>query len=169
MALIDKNTVEEEIIDIDIAPIKRKKFRINGDGSRIIELNISDLGIIGRLEDGYKKLQNCVMKVAEVDTESKATDIKAALRDIDAEMCAVIDYIFDASVSTVCADGGTMYDPYNGVLRYEHILETLLSLYEENIKNESLAIQKRMQKHTSKYTKASSTKPSSRKTSTKKS
>lgn len=63
-----------------------------------------------------------------------------------------LDYIFDAKVADKASDGGTMYDPYGGVLRYEHILDTLLSLYTTNINKEFSAIKRRVSKHTDKYT-----------------
>ena len=60
MALTDetKNNVqvpEDDIIDINLDGIKRKRFRINGIPGAIIELNVSDLGIVDRLEKGMQK------------------------------------------------------------------------------------------------------------------
>ena len=38
-------------------------------------------------------------------------------------MRELIDFIFQANVSSVCADDGTMADPLNGQFRFEHIIE----------------------------------------------
>ena len=154
MALTDKElqkvAVEDDIIDIEIAPIKRKKFRLNGDNNKVIALNISDLNIATRLEKGWKELQNIAEKVANVNVdEENFTDV---LQEYNQEMKDQIDYIFDSEVADKAADGGTMYDPYNGVLRYEHILDTLLKLYETNITKEFNAMKRRVTKHTEKYT-----------------
>lgn len=44
--------IQDDIIDVEIKPIKRKRFRLNGDNNKIIELNTSDLNISVRLEKG---------------------------------------------------------------------------------------------------------------------
>ena len=75
------------------------------------------------------------------------------LRKIDDEMRSIIDYIFDAPVSAVCADSGSMYDPINGQFRYEHIINTLGNLYEVELSSEMDKVSARVQKHTNKYTK----------------
>ena len=62
---------EDNIVDITIAPIKRQRFRLNGDNNKVIELNTSDLGISTRLEKGWKELQKLVEDVANVDVEKE--------------------------------------------------------------------------------------------------
>ena len=154
MAVSDKKvlaTNNDDIIDIEIAAIKRQKFRINSDPTKVIELYISDLGIVDRLEKGYKNLQNLAEKVKDLDTDD--ADLSNSLREIDDAMREQIDYIFDADVANKLCDGGTMYDPWGGEMRYEHILETLLKLYEGNISHEFALMKRRVAKHTAKYTK----------------
>ena len=80
--------------------------------------------------------------------------LSAALKDIDGQMRELMDFIFDAPVSEMCAEDGSMYDPFNGKLRYEHILETLSVLYENNFDAEVKKMTKRTSKHTAKYTKS---------------
>ena len=46
----------EDIQDIDLSAIKKKRFRINGDSSKILELNTSDLSISSRLSAAYERL-----------------------------------------------------------------------------------------------------------------
>lgn len=143
--------VEDEIIDIQLAMPKKSKFRINGDPNKIIELNITDMNIIDRLEKAWVTLQKEIDKVAKLDTEDEQLTKK--LKDIDKALRKQIDFIFDANVSEVLADNGTMYDAYQGQIRYEHILDTLLELYATNINTEYKKFRARTQKHTSKYTK----------------
>lgn len=164
MALTDKELQQntEDIIDIEIAPIKRKRFRLNGDNSKIIELNTSDLSIADRLEKGWAALQKIAEKISNVNVEDE--NFTKVLQEYNQEMKDQIDYIFDAEVADKAADGGTMYDPYNGVLRYEHILDTLLHLYETNITKEFNAMKRRVNKHTEKYTGAKKSTPSRRTT-----
>lgn len=148
MALTDVD-VKEDIIDIEIAPIKRKKFRLNGDNNKIIELNTSDLNIGARLEKGYANLRDIAQQVGNVDVNED--NVLETLKHYDDIMKHEIDFIFDSPVAEKCSDGGTMYDPYQGNMRYEHILDCLLNLYAETIRDEFAKMRKDMQKHVGKY------------------
>ena len=53
---VQDQTVPADVIDIDLSPTKKKSFRIDGDNSRIIYLNTSDVNIAIRLEELYPKL-----------------------------------------------------------------------------------------------------------------
>lgn len=151
------------IIDINLDIIRKKRYRIDGDDSRILELNTSDLNILARLKETYPKLvdlaNNAFKDLPEVDTSENydfATDEATAnvintLKDADIKMRELVDYIFDAPVSSLCAPSGSMYDPINGGFRFEHIIDTLAALYETNISSEMGAIAKRVRKHTDKY------------------
>ena len=67
-------------------------------------------------------------------------------------MRQLIDYIFNSNVSEVCAPDGTMYDPIDGQFRFEHIINCLVALYENNIDLEVKQISNRVRKYTDKYT-----------------
>ena len=160
MSLVNEEDKINDVIDISLAPIRKKRFRIDGDDSRILELNTSDLNILARLQSAYPKLDTLSKKAAKKLTEdvSEEDDIvnskfPEALAEIDKDMRELVDYIFDSNVSEICAPNGTMYDPYNGQLKYEHIIDTLAKLYENNIDNEVRLIKQRVKKHTKKYTK----------------
>ena len=162
MSIVDA----KQPVDINLSETQRVRFRIDGDNDRILELNIADMGIVTRLRDGYPKLDELTSKIAsfeDIDEISEEDDepatrkivnkVGTAVEEIDKEMRDIMDGIFDANVSEVCAPDGTMYDLFNGKYRYEIILERLLPLYNENMDKEYKAISKRIQKHTDKYTK----------------
>lgn len=154
-----------DIQDINLSAIRKKRFRIDGDDNRIIELNTSDLTILARLKDAYPKLIGIADKafkdLPQIDVDedddflnSKETaELIDSLKEADCEMRDLIDYIFDSKVSEVCAPSGSMYDPINGQFRFEHIIETLAKLYETDVEKEMGAITDRVKKHTGKYTK----------------
>lgn len=154
-----------DIVDLDLSAIRKKRFRVDGDDSKILELNTSDLNILPRLKESYPKLQELSKQAAEEWPEDFGEDSEDSinspemekavkfLRKIDDEMRSIIDYIFDAPVSAVCADSGSMYDPINGQFRYEHIINTLGNLYEVELSSEMDKVSARVQKHTNKYTK----------------
>lgn len=141
--------------EIDLSATRKKKFRIDGDSDRILELNTSDLSTITRLEKLYPKLQLLSQDAAleqlkeDVDLETAS----AVLTKIDMQMRNILDEIFDSNVSEVCAPYGSLFDPFNGEFRFEHITEVLSKLYESNITAEFKKVSQRLKKHTSKYTK----------------
>lgn len=164
MALTDEKTINEtvtdkqnDIVDVDLSATAKKKFRINGDNDKILELNTSDLSIISRLNSVYPKLQklasDAVKELDEADVESDDSIAKtsATLTKIDKKMRSLLDELFDANVSETCAPTGSMYDPFNGKLRFEYIIEVLSNLFEENLQKEIAQTSKRISKHTNKY------------------
>lgn len=155
MALTDETknniqTPEDDVIDINLEGIKRSRFRINGRVGAIVELNLSDLSIVDRLEKGVQKLAVEMEKVASIPDDDEAYSEK--MRQADQKMREYVDYIFDYPVSAVCApQGSTMFDPTDGVFRYEHIIDGLTKLYADNINAEYKKINARLKKHTEKY------------------
>lgn len=152
---------ENDVIDIDLSVSRKKRFRIDGDNDRILELDVSDMSIIDRLEPMYDKLQKLVKDAVNLmgEEDDESDDMQnlektaKTLKTVDTKMRKLLDELFDSNVSEVCAPSGTMYDPFNGEFRFEHIIKTLLGLYENNLTNEFNKMVKRMDKHTAKYTK----------------
>ena len=100
MALTDKelqekevqtsdSQIQDDIIDVEIKPIKRKRFRLNGDNNKIIELNTSDLNISVRLEKGWEELQKLANSVANVDTDKE--DFSTLSQEYDKKMRDELD------------------------------------------------------------------------------
>lgn len=154
-------TAPNDVIDVDLSIVKKKKFRINGDNSKILELNVSDMGIVSRLDESYAKLmelQDKVANLAEINEEANDREILSStakkLNEIDGEMRKLIDFIFQSNVSEICGSEGSMYDPIEGTFRYEHIISTLTKLYENNLNKEFAKMKQNISKHTAKYTKS---------------
>lgn len=161
----DKVTTQQDVTDISLSIVRKKRFRIDGDDSRILELNTSDLNILARLKETYPKLvalaEDAFKNLPEVNSTSEDYDfttdeatatLVTALADADKKMRELIDYIFDSNVSELCAPSGSMYDPINGAFRFEHIINTLSALYEADISAEMGKVARRVKKHTDKYT-----------------
>lgn len=155
-------TVNNEIIDLDLSVTKKKKFRFDHDDTRIIELNTSDMGIIGRISEAYPKLTALQDKASKMmeglhDDDAYLEDdlklIGARLSEVDDEMRQIIDEIFSADVSAKAAPDGSMYDPFDGTYRFEHIITLLMSQYEKNLQDEYAKIEHQVKSHTDKYTK----------------
>lgn len=147
------------IIDISIPEIQKQRFRINGS-SEILELNVSDMGIITRLKNIYPKLDDLAKEASlelsdstdELDEFDELVKASDALQKIDASMRDLIDEIFDAPVSEIVAPSGTMFDPFNGEFRFEHIIKKISDLYDKNLSKEFDKVHTKMKRHTKKYT-----------------
>lgn len=153
-------TTNNDVVDIDLSAIRKKRFRIDGDDNKILELNTSDLGVISRLEENYPKLKALEKKIITLTTTKGSADDEEELKalstqftEIDTEMRTIIDSIFNAPVSKLCGDDGSMYDPIDGKLRYEHIIDRIIPLYEQNFVAETKKIRDRVSKATQKYIK----------------
>lgn len=146
--------------EINLSAVRKKRFRIDGDNNRYLELDTSDMGIITRLDTLYPRLEKLSQEASfqqivksETDDESKLTKVSQALIKIDAQMRQIVDDIFASNVSEMCAPSGTMFDPFNGEFRYEHIVDVISKLYTENVNKEFRKMAARVKKHTAKYTK----------------
>ena len=151
---------QNDIIDIDLTPTRKKRFRVDGDNDRILELNVSDMGILDRFNDVYPKLIELAEQGGaafdfddEASTEEQIEHLGNAIKDVDTKMRKLMDKLFNANVSEVCAPDGTMWDMFDGEFRFEHIIEALTPLYGSNISTEMDKVSKRIAKHTKKYTK----------------
>ena len=144
---------KNNIVDIDLSVTNKKQFRIDGDDERIIELNTSDVSILSRLQDSYPKLDALGMKAMSISSEeTNKEETVQILKEVDEQMRALLDFIFDSDVSEKCAPNGTMFDMFNGDFRFEHIINTLINLYENNLDKETKLMMKKIKKHTDKYT-----------------
>lgn len=152
---------EPAVVDVDLGFVEKKRFRINGDYNRMLELNVSDLNIAARLKKGYPQL-NSLLKEAQAKIEAVSVDgedekvlgeLADTLTDIDQKMRGIIDFIFDTNASEICAPSGNMFDPVGGQYRFERIIEKLSDLYSNGLDDEFKKLKNRVEKKTSKYTK----------------
>lgn len=153
---------DNDVIDIEFKEIQKKKFRLDRDDNRIIELNTSDIGVIGRLEEIYPKMLKFVHEAQdrytvkiEGSSEEFVEDINVSgtIDYINTEMKKLLNWAFDSDIADKACSSGTLYDPINGKFRFEYIMEKLIGLYGNNLRTEFAKMQRRIDKHTSKYTK----------------
>lgn len=147
---------------IDLSATRKKRFNVDlGSGSyRVLEIDTSDMTIINRLEQLYPKLQKLSQEASvkqldlkDNDNERVITKLSQALTKIDMQMREIVDEIFNSNVSEVCAPSGSMFDPFNGEFRFEHIIDKISALYRNNVNDEFRKMSAKMKKRTSKYTK----------------
>ena len=143
------------VVTLDIPEVERASVWVNGDCTKVLKLNLSDMGVITRLQDAYPKLDALVEEVQNLSKDGVSDEeIVATFKSIDKQMKDLVDGIFDYPVSDILCDGGSMYDPINGQLRFEYIIDRLSNLYTNTLKEEWKRTQKKMEVHTAKYTKS---------------
>lgn len=147
------STVENNIIDIDLSALRKKRIRIDGDDNKIIEINTSDMGVMERLQNAYNQLIELAntYHLQEEAKEDGTETILSSLSEINKKMCELIDYIFNANIAEICSADGTMADPFNGQFRFEYIIEKFIALYDDNFTQEFKKMSNNVRKHTDKY------------------
>ncbi len=139
---------------IDLSVLNKQQFHI---GDKILELDTADIKVVARFEKMYPVLVEEGNKIGQVNEilkdSNNADEIVDLFDSVDKAMRNAIDFIFDSNVCEVCIDHGSLFDPINGEFRFEHIINTLLPLYEKNLAEETKKIQKRIKAHTEKYIK----------------
>ena len=157
---------DESVLNLDLSETARTKVWVNGDNRRVLELNLTDLGIMGRAKDAKDKLDELQAEANElasadvpatIESEEDEEKVDVAIekfRSIDKKMRDLVDGIFDFPVCDVCCDGGSMYDPIGGQYRYDYIIDKIMALYGDQWEKESKLRKQSMEKHTAKYTKS---------------
>lgn len=146
------------IISLDLSETARTKIWVNGDNTKVLELNLSDVGIISRLENAQNTINDLVAEVrslssADIPDGDPDGVMAKSFSKMNDKMCEIVDGIFDYPVCEICCDGGSMFDPIGGQMRFEYIIDKLSNLYTDTITEEMKRIQAKMDKHTAKYTK----------------
>ena len=155
----DQELMNDDVRDIEFKELQKKRFRLDRDDNRVIELNTSDMSVVSRAEEIYPRALKFVEEARQTVMEKNGgvdgmdnTTAMEVLNDINEKMKGLINYVFDSDVADKACPSGTLFDPINGKFRFEHILEKLISLYGSDLSRELSLIQQRTAKHTAKYT-----------------
>lgn len=154
---IKNEEVKQEVKTIDLSGLKnRTKIEINGEPDKFIELDLSDMGLVTRLNEEMPKLYSFADELGKVEINDDDPDIivkKTAeqISKADSKMREVVNRIFDYDVCSVCVPTGTMIDSINGRFRFEILIDIIGELYNQNITAETKRIKARINQHTQKY------------------
>ena len=152
-----------DILNLDLSATKGTTIQVNGDPDAKFTLNLSDFGIYSRLTDGLNQLYDLFSELKEKmgdeaekevpEDADDSTNFVDIMKEMDIKMRGVIDYIFSAPVSAVCAPNGYMFDIFEGQLRFEYIINAITKLYENNINKEFYNIKSRINEKLPQYAK----------------
>ena len=165
-------TKDKDNVNINLNITIRKKFTIDGDRSRVIELDTHDLALVTRLTESVRRMDTLkedwekLEKLADTPTDKLTDDAEideATLKEtmdfsdqfalVEAKMRDIVDYIFDCpGLCQTVVGNASVFSPINGMYKFEQIIDVLTGLYEESIEKEAKKINKRkVEAKTSKY------------------
>ena len=141
---------------------KKKRFSVDGDPERVIEIDTGDTGILSRWKGLAKWFEEMDAKISRFGedmnpdeiTPEQMENISGEFAGIDEEMRSKLNYLFAADVCTpIVGEHGSLIRMVDGEPLFMVIIETLVPLYEKDIRVESEKSRKRIEKHTGKYAK----------------
>ena len=143
-------------IQLDLSGTRKKPINVMTTNGEIKQLNIDlgDFNILTRLKQMYGKFEEIATKASERFAEDldNMDNIIDGLDDLDTEMKACIDFVFDTNVSEICVGNGSIVSMYNGKFFFETIMEGLANLCGENVAFEYKKMEQRIKKRTQQYT-----------------
>ena len=145
-----------EIKNLKIGAPKRKQFMVDGDATKVIELDTGDTGIVARwssVKKWFEEVKNKLeaMQPDEENTQESVDKFGEEFAALSAEVRDHLNELFDSDVCTPIVGNGSMLRTVNGEPLFMITLEALIPLYEADIKVEMEKSQKKIEKHTGKY------------------
>lgn len=127
-----------------------KEFYINGDESRIIRIDTTDVNLGMRIDNCRKELRKLAKKYETLaktgKVEEKPFDI---IDEYDKEVRNKIDEMFDSPVSEIAFGKTNCLSVCGGNMLFENFLNAILPEIEKDISEEQKISQKRINKYTS--------------------
>ena len=129
------------------------ELTINNDENRVIKIDLSDLGILERISESYKKIEE--FQNAHKDIEIKAdgtvadgllqsAEVLQSFRELINEQ---IDYILDSKVSNIVFGNKNPLSTVKGIPLYERFLNALKPYINEIAKREEKESKKKIEKY----------------------
>jgi hypothetical protein len=146
-----------QTIQLDLSGTRKKPINVMTPNGEIKQLNIDlgDFNILTRLKQMYGKFEEIATKASERFAEDldNMDNIIDSLDDLDTDMKACIDFVFDTNVSEICVGNGSIVSMYNGKFFFETIMEGLANLCGDNVAFEYKKMEQRIKKRTQQFTK----------------
>lgn len=139
-------------IQLDLSGTRKQTINVKLDEDKIVPLRIDlgDFNILTRLKNSYDKLEELTIQASKKLSENldDMDSITDTLDDLDTEIKAYMDFIFDTNVSDVCVGKNSIISMYNGKFYFEIIMEGLANLCGDNVSLEYKRMEQRIKKRT---------------------
>jgi hypothetical protein len=132
-----------------------KEFSINGDTSKVIRFNPSDMSIIERIKTAYEEITKATTLDKDIELKADGTPIeelgKAAdiVKGINDTIKNQIDYIFNSPISDMAFGKQSPLSMVGGQPLYAGFLNAIIPIVEKEVKAQQKASQARINKYTS--------------------
>lgn len=126
-----------------------KEFTINGDTSRVIRINTSDLNLMQRIVDLKKNLEEKEKMYKGISANTNPQNIEESaeqLYQIEKEVRAEVDAVFNSKICDIVFGNVNCMSPADGKPIIKGFLMALIPEIEKSIKAEA----KKMDKYTKK-------------------
>ncbi len=144
-----ERTIEMSMQSIDFNSGNYKEYAINGDENRVIRINVSDVGIITRIQDAMSKADNIAEEVSEREKNEDRTQL---LKEYDQRVREMVNDIFGSDVCTAALGSVNVFSmASNGKPVLVNFLEALLAVVVQEIKSAQTAAQIKLEEKVEKY------------------
>ena len=126
-----------------------KSYTINGDESKVIYINTSDLGIPKRAKQAEKELKKIADKCANIEDSLSIDESIELLDKFDGQVKKIIDYIFNADVSDVVFGRTNSLSMVDGKPVFQNFLDAIIPEIVKDTDKEYKKSQKNITKYTS--------------------
>lgn len=129
-----------------------KEFAINGDENNTVKINVSDVGILTRLQDAFERIDG----IAEDVEKKEKQDISKAdlFKEQDERVREMVNKIFDTDICASALGGTNAFSvASNGKPVIVNLLEALIQILVQEIKADQTAAQIKLEDKTDKYVK----------------
>lgn len=127
-----------------------KEYAINGDESRTIRINVSDVGIITRLQDAVRKVDDIAEKATAREENEDRTQL---LKEYDKSVRDMVNDVFGSDVCTAALGSVNVFsEASNGKPVLINLLEALVQVVIQEIKSAQAAAQIKLEEKAEKYT-----------------
>lgn len=132
-----------------------KRYTINGDSNKVIVINPSDFGIVERINDAYKMIDESSKLTEDVELKADGSPVleleKAAevVKGFRETINKAINYIFDSDVASIAFGNQSPLSLVGGIPLYQRFMNSVIPVIKKEIESEMNASQKRISKYTS--------------------
>lgn len=123
------------------------RLAINGNESKIIEINPTDFGMVSRYQKMQDKLEELTQKYSDIAENDTETGMKI-LEQLDAEVRKIVDFIVGSEISDTVFGSVNCLSFAGGATIFENFLEAYSNYLEPAIKAEFEKSQEKISKYT---------------------
>lgn len=129
------------------------ELTINNDENRVIRVDLSDFGMIERLNESYKKIDEFQKNHKDIKinpdgtAEDKLDESAEILKAFNTLIREQIDYILDSKVSDIAFGNKNPLSTVKGVPLYERFLNALKPYIQKIMEKEKKESNKRVEKY----------------------